>query len=102
MRVVVVGATGNVGTSTVAALAGDPAVAEIVGVARRLPERPFPKLRWVAADIRRSELVDIFRGADVVIHLGWLIQPSRRGRAALGERGRQRPRVPRRGRSLGA
>jgi UDP-glucose 4-epimerase len=77
MRVVVVGATGNVGTSTVAALAGDPAVDEIVGVARRLPEHPFPKVRWVAADIRSSDLVDVFQGADVVIHLGWLIQPSR-------------------------
>jgi len=77
MRVVVVGATGNVGTSTVAALAGDPAVEEIVGVARRKPERAFPKVRWVAADIRSSDLVETFRGASVVIHLAWLIQPSR-------------------------
>src|SRR4051794_15125047 len=77
MRVVVVGATGNVGTSTVAALAGDPAVEEIVGVARRKPERAFPKVRWVAADIRSSDLVEIFQGASVVIHLAWLIQPSR-------------------------
>src|SRR3954452_6881785 len=77
MRVVVVGATGNVGTSTVAALAGDPAVEEIVGVARRKTERAFPKVRWVAADIRSSDLVEIFQGASVVIHLAWLIQPSR-------------------------
>src|SRR3954471_18614947 len=77
MRVVVVGATGNVGTSTVAALSSDPAVAGIVGVARRIPEWAPPKVRWVGADIRTSNLVDIFRAADVVVHLGWLIQPSR-------------------------
>src|SRR4051812_8024873 len=77
MRVVVVGATGNVGTSTVAALASDPSVDEIVGVARRLPDTVPPKVRWVAADIRTGDLVSIFRGADVVVHLAWLIQPSR-------------------------
>lgn len=77
MRVVVVGATGNVGTSTVEALAGDGSVDEIVGVARRLPELHMPKTEWVRADISRDDLVPIFRGADVVIHLAWLIQPSR-------------------------
>ena len=35
MRVVVVGATGNVGTSVVSALAADEAVESIVGLARR-------------------------------------------------------------------
>jgi nucleoside-diphosphate-sugar epimerase len=34
-------------------------------------------VRWVGADIRTSDLVDIFDGADVVVHLAWLIQPSR-------------------------
>jgi uncharacterized protein YbjT (DUF2867 family) len=34
MRVVVTGATGNVGTSVVGALSGDPSVEEIVGLAR--------------------------------------------------------------------
>jgi UDP-glucose 4-epimerase len=77
MRVVVVGATGNVGTSTIAALTRDPSVDEIVGVARRLPDSPFPKVRWVQADVRSSDLVSIFDGADAVIHLAWLIQPSR-------------------------
>src|SRR5690606_13832982 len=37
VRVVVTGATGNVGTSVLDALAMDPNVREIVGVARRLP-----------------------------------------------------------------
>jgi nucleoside-diphosphate-sugar epimerase len=77
VRVVVTGATGNVGTSVVPALARDPSVEEIVGLARREPDVQLPKTRWAQADIVRSDLVDIFRGADCVIHLAWLIQPSR-------------------------
>ena len=77
MRIVVVGASGNVGTSTLAALANDPDVDSIVGVARRVPARSFPKTEWVAADVVRSPLEEIFAGADAVIHLAWLIQPSR-------------------------
>jgi nucleoside-diphosphate-sugar epimerase len=77
MRIVVVGASGNVGTSTLAALANDPEVESIVGVSRRTPARSFPKTEWVAADIVSSPLTEVFAGADVVIHLAWLIQPSR-------------------------
>lgn len=77
MRIVVVGASGNVGTSTLAALANDPEVDSIVGVARRIPARSFPKTEWVAADVVSSPLAEVFSGADVVIHLAWLIQPSR-------------------------
>jgi UDP-glucose 4-epimerase len=75
-RVVVVGATGNVGTSLVDALAADAAVESIVGVARRLPSISPPKTTWVAADIERDDLVSVFRSADCVVHLAWRIQPS--------------------------
>jgi UDP-glucose 4-epimerase len=75
MRIVVTGATGNVGTSVLRALADDERVTEIVGIARRTPEWTPPKVRWVAADIERDPLP--FAGADAVIHLAWLIQPSR-------------------------
>jgi UDP-glucose 4-epimerase len=77
MRIVVTGATGNVGTSVLSALARDPAVDEIVGIARRLPRWGNPRTRWVQADVVTSPLEDVFAGADVVIHLAWLIQPSR-------------------------
>lgn len=77
MRVVVTGATGNVGTSVVSALGGDERVDEIIGVSRRLPDWRAPKTRWVSADVARDELVEHFEGADAVIHLAWLIQPSR-------------------------
>ena len=77
MRIVVTGATGNVGTSVVAALAADERVTEIVGIARRLPQLQPPRTTWVAADVVTAGLAELFRGADAVIHLAWLIQPSR-------------------------
>src|SRR3954466_109996 len=75
MRVVVTGATGNVGTSVVRALGADARVGEIVGISRRRPSWQAPKTRWVQADVARDPLD--FSGADAVIHLAWLIQPSR-------------------------
>jgi UDP-glucose 4-epimerase len=79
MRVVVVGATGNVGTSVVRALAEDPDVESIVGAARRRPAGETAKVRWVALDVCEDprELRRCFEGADAVVHLAWLIQPSR-------------------------
>ena len=77
MRIVVVGATGNVGTSVLRSLADEPAVDSILGVARRLPALGYPKTEWAQADVSRDELGPIFSGADVVVHLAWLIQPGR-------------------------
>ncbi len=77
MKVVVTGASGNVGTSVLAALAEEPAVEEIVGICRRLPEVALPKVRWEEADVAAAELAPLFAGAAAVVHLAWLIQPSR-------------------------
>ncbi len=77
MRAVVVGATGNVGSSVVRALAADPRVESILGLARRRPGLTVDKTAWAVADITRDDLVPHFRGADAVVHLAWLIQPSR-------------------------
>jgi UDP-glucose 4-epimerase len=76
MRVVVTGATGNVGTSVVTALERDPQVTEIVGLARRLPDADAGKVSWVAADVAETPLAPIFAGADAIVHLAWAIQPS--------------------------
>src|SRR3954447_12811826 len=78
MRVVVTGATGNVGTSLLRRLSSDPAVTSIVGLARRAPELDLPKVEWVAADVSRDDLGPAFAGAEVVVPLAWLIQPSHR------------------------
>jgi ferritin-like metal-binding protein YciE/nucleoside-diphosphate-sugar epimerase len=77
MKVVVTGATGNVGTSTVEALSRSSEIDEIVGLARREPARELPKTSWVEADVLTADLAAIFAGADAVIHLAWAIQPSR-------------------------
>jgi nucleoside-diphosphate-sugar epimerase len=77
MRVVVTGASGNVGTSVLQALGEEPAVREILGVARRLPAARFAKTSWAQADVTCDDLASLFAGADAVIHLAWLIQPSR-------------------------
>ena len=77
MRIVVLGATGNVGTSVLESLAGDERVTSIVGIARRLPALDVPKVEWRSADIAVDALEPHVAGADAVIHLAWLIQPSR-------------------------
>ncbi len=41
----------------------------------------MPRIRWEQADIARDDLVELLRGADAVVHLAWLIQPSRDERA---------------------
>jgi UDP-glucose 4-epimerase len=77
VRVVITGASGNVGTSVLRKFALHGEIDEIVGIARRLPALPMPKTRWVAADIVSDDLVPLFEGADAVVHLAWAIQPSR-------------------------
>ena len=76
MRVVVTGASGNVGTSLLRALEGEAAVTSVLGLARRRPDLEVAKTTWVAADVTSDDLDGHFRGADVVVHLAWLIQPS--------------------------
>ena len=77
MRVVITGATGNVGTSLLAALGEEPQVDSVLGLARRAPALELPKVTWAEADVSSADLVPHFRGADAVVHLAWLIQPSR-------------------------
>lgn len=89
-RVVVTGATGNVGSRVVEALLAEPGVGEVVGVARRRPrdlppDDPRGAARWVSVDLTPRDptapgpdpLDEVLEGADAVVHLAWLIQPSR-------------------------
>ncbi len=77
MRIAVIGATGNVGTSVLEALSRDDGVDSILGIARRRPGLEAPKVTWLEADVVDDPLEPALRGADAVIHLAWLIQPSR-------------------------
>lgn len=82
MRIAITGASGNVGTALLRALAGGDD--EVIGIARRAPDetaQPYANARWVTCDIGESAsistLIDAMRGADAVIHLAWQITPSR-------------------------
>src|SRR5581483_8088898 len=77
MHVVVVGASGNVGTSVLRSLADEAAVDSVLGLARRRPQAEFAKTTWATADVTSDDLAPHFRGADAVVHLAWAIQPSR-------------------------
>jgi nucleoside-diphosphate-sugar epimerase len=77
VRVVVTGASGNVGTSLLRSLATEPAVDSVLGICRRVPKLDFPKVEWRAADVTRSPLRPLLQGADALVHLAWLIQPGR-------------------------
>ena len=76
MRLVVVGATGNVGTSLLRAAADDPVIESVLGLARRRPRLELPKVEWAQANIEQDDLASHFEGADAVVHLAWRIQPS--------------------------
>ena len=83
MRIVVVGASGNVGTAVLRRLRREPG-SELAGVARRLPGpdagEPYDGVEWHSCDIGAPDAADrlarIFAGADAVVHLAWQIQPS--------------------------
>jgi nucleoside-diphosphate-sugar epimerase len=83
MRVVVVGATGNLGTALLARLQAEPEVTSLVGVARRGPRMatpPYGEVTWFSIDVGADDsplaLERAFAGADAVVHLGWALQPS--------------------------
>ena len=80
MRIVITGASGNVGTALLAAL---PAEHDVVGVVRRPPppRGPYQRVDWRSLDLTDpdaiSKLHNVFEGADVVVHLAWGFQPTR-------------------------
>ncbi|BCL15134.1 NAD-dependent epimerase/dehydratase family protein [Micromonospora sagamiensis] len=83
MRIVVVGASGNVGTAVLRRLRRESGL-DLVGVARRFPDPsagpPYDTVEWHSCDIGEPGAVDqlagVFAGADAVVHLAWQIQPS--------------------------
>jgi nucleoside-diphosphate-sugar epimerase len=77
VKVVVTGASGNVGTALLRSLAEEPRIRSVVGIARRPVEQGPGTTTWVQADLARDDVTDVLRGADVVVHLAWLFHPTR-------------------------
>jgi nucleoside-diphosphate-sugar epimerase len=81
MRIVVVGASGNVGSSVVQALVEEPRVEHVIALARRPPrDDGRPGLEWREADVTSSPLEPLVEGADAVVHLVGRIEPADRPR----------------------
>lgn len=78
LRIVVTGATGNVGSSVVEALSAQDAVGSVLGLSRRETAWSVPKVEFAAADVRTDNLHRHIEGSDAVINLAWLFQPTRR------------------------
>ena len=83
-RVVITGATGNVGTALLRAVAASAPHWQVTGLARRLPDRtvaPYDTADWVGLDLGDpgvgTRLRRVLEGADAVVHLAWALQPSR-------------------------
>ncbi|HEU0101879.1 MAG TPA: NAD-dependent epimerase/dehydratase family protein [Mycobacteriales bacterium] len=76
MRIVVTGATGNVGSQLLPQLLSTPEITSVVGLARRLPDAPDPQVEWHAVDVAEDDLRPLLRGADAVVHLAWLLMPA--------------------------
>ncbi|MBM7241605.1 NAD-dependent epimerase/dehydratase family protein [Rhodococcus fascians] len=83
MRIVVVGATGNVGTALLRTLVRDRPGDSILAIARRPPDlNPYAEqVDWVPLDLTSDsasyELRALFQGADAVVHLAIAFQPMR-------------------------
>ncbi|MBC2934932.1 NAD-dependent epimerase/dehydratase family protein [Nocardioides sp. zg-1228] len=83
MRIVITGASGNVGTALLRRLAEDGGH-ELVGLVRRPPgdDAPLPAAEWVRVDLTDDADAGALRaaceGADAVVHLAWGFQPSHR------------------------
>jgi UDP-glucose 4-epimerase len=82
-RVVVTGASGNVGAGVLRALARQLPATEIIGVCRRPPTEGllYEGVQWHAVDLSSpdaaTQLAPAMSGADVVIHLALAVQPVR-------------------------
>lgn len=83
VRIVITGASGNVGTALLRRLTAGGADHELIGVVRRPPPPTgvYQRVQWHAIDLAEAdsaaELPAIVASADAVVHLAWGFQPTR-------------------------
>ena len=81
MRIVVTGASGNLGTAVLRAAEAQMPEAELVALARRSPDRGDDlaapeRTEWVECDLRDGDLAPVLETADAVVHLAWAFHPA--------------------------
>ncbi|MGY1841194.1 MULTISPECIES: NAD-dependent epimerase/dehydratase family protein [unclassified Modestobacter] len=82
LTVAITGASGNVGTALLRALA-EGGAGEVRGLARRRPPEtePYAGVRWFTADLGESSsepvLDEFLSGVDAVVHSAWALTPDR-------------------------
>lgn len=77
MKVVVTGASSNLGARMIEGLVAHDGVHEVVGLTPGRPTWQPAKTRWVEGDVVSSPLEPLLEGAAAVIHLAWAVEPSR-------------------------
>ncbi|WP_344711079.1 NAD-dependent epimerase/dehydratase family protein [Aeromicrobium flavum] len=80
MKIVITGASGNLGSAALRELSAD-GRHEVTAVARRRPDvadAGAASVRWHAADVSHDDLTTVLTGADAVVHLAWKFQPTHR------------------------
>jgi len=73
MRVVVTGACGHFARALLPLLIADERVTEIIGVDLHRPAQMLPGVEYHALDVRSRRLAGIIDGADVLIHLAFVM-----------------------------
>jgi nucleoside-diphosphate-sugar epimerase len=73
MKVVVTGASGQLGSLVLSGLAANRKVKSVVALDLAPPAIPSPKTTWIKADVRDPGLDRHFEGADALVHLAFIV-----------------------------
>ena len=75
MKIAVTGAAGYIGQLLIERLAARPEVDKITAIDLHRPARMPAKVEFHSCDIRDRKLVKLLEGADVIIHLAFIVAP---------------------------